>query len=92
MIVGNNVINQMKRNWDRYCPAIVSSCAPTAAIKKVPPTTSLSALSLLDKHVRTGPTAKHTGAYKVYEVKIYNYNFNINNHSNSALQISIVLY
>jgi hypothetical protein len=79
MIVGNNVINQMKRNWDRYCPAIVSSCAPTAAIKKVPPTTSLSALSLLDKHVRTGPTAKHTGAYKVYEVKIYNYNFN--NHS-----------
>ena len=64
MIIGNGTINTMKQNWDKYCPAIISSCVQN---QKAPPS-SLNALALLDKQFRTGPTAKHTGAYQIYEV------------------------
>ena len=61
----------MRDNWEKYLPAIRSSF-PCAKKKMSTDTcsSSFNSLTALEKQFRTGTTAKHTGAYQIYEVKI----------------------
>ena len=67
-MVGNDTINLMKDNWEKYLPAIKSFSNKKKSTEST--FSSLTALPLLDKQFRSGTTANHSGAYQIYEVNI----------------------
>ena len=74
----------MKQNWEKYQVPILHACSSSSN------NNPLHSLELLDKQFRTGPTAKLSGGFQVYQVKNFVYTY-ITVHYHLRVQLISIL-